>query len=371
MQRKRLRVGAFQFAGHDDPLLNAEALVRGISLASRAGVQLLATQECALCGYPPNDLPSTAQIDPGRLDLALSRVVAAASEHEVHVLLGTVLSRGPRIMNAVRLLAPCGESERPYTRRALHDWERDNFSLGDQSPGVYDVKGVRVGVRICYEVRFPEYFRELLRERVELAVVPFADCGGTPEKYRVIPSHLVSRAAKNAMYVLSSNSISGRQNAPTCLVDPDGRVVATARPGRESLIHAEIEISTPGPWSVWSHFALTAAATAGCDAGRGERERGVSPARCLEGRRHRRVQSRSGQWAASPDLTAPVSRAARRAPPRRAPRGRLPSPLASTLRVILVDGLELEVGGRAEQDAAEPAGRVDDVLHVGHGRLPL
>lgn len=62
----------------------------------------------------------------------------------------------------------------------------------------------------------------------------FAD-GGLKAIYDVVLSHLVSRAAENAMYVPSANSLSRPQAAPTCLIDPDGAVVCRAPRNKEVL----------------------------------------------------------------------------------------------------------------------------------------
>jgi hypothetical protein len=48
------------------------------------------------------------------------------------------------------------------------------------------------------------------------------------------------------MYVLSANSTSQQQWAPTCLIDPDGNVVNVAALNKEYLLMAEIEITEPG-----------------------------------------------------------------------------------------------------------------------------
>ncbi|MDP4176201.1 MAG: hypothetical protein Q8933_19630 [Bacteroidota bacterium] len=77
-------------------------------------------------------------------------------------------------------------------------------------------------------------------------MVSFADIG-SPEnnKLNVIKSHLISRAAENAMYILSANSTSKNQLAPTCLIDPDGKVIDSALLNEESLLSAEIEMTIP------------------------------------------------------------------------------------------------------------------------------
>ena len=145
------------------------------------------------------------------------------------------------------MIAPDKKILRPYHKRALWGWDKDNFQSGNE-PGVYDIVGIKVGVRICFEVRFPEYFRELFIERVDLALVSFAHVGQDEQKGRIntIQSHLVSRAVENFMYVLSANSASKQQLTPTCVIDPDGNVMDVAPLNEEYLLTAEIEITKPG-----------------------------------------------------------------------------------------------------------------------------
>jgi hypothetical protein len=48
------------------------------------------------------------------------------------------------------------------------------------------------------------------------------------------------------MYVMSANSISQPQMAPTCIIDLDGNVIAAAPLNEEYFLSAEIEIAKPG-----------------------------------------------------------------------------------------------------------------------------
>lgn len=241
----RLTVGAFQFRGSGDTSQNAAALERGIREAAAEGVRLLATQECALSGYAPIEVESPAAVDREGQRKGVQRVQKLAAEHQMFVALGMTTFGAEGARNSVRLVTPDGGLRRPYHKRALYGWDETNYSASRGSSGIHMVDEVRVGLRICYEVRFPEYFRELFDRRVELAVVSFADTGAEEKKYEVVRSHLVSRAAENAMYVLSANSVSGSQGAPSCLVDPDGRILGQAPRDREALIVGSVPLNPP------------------------------------------------------------------------------------------------------------------------------
>lgn len=247
-RNRQIRAGAWQFTGSGDVGRNLEAIRRGMRQAARWGVRLLVTQECALCGYPPVEVESARAIDRQAQAEAGREVARLAKEYGLYVVLGMASFAAGRCFNTARLVGPDGRWRAAYHKRALYGWDSEHFEAGRAVGGVYEVEAVRVGVRICYEVRFPEYFRELLSRRVDLVVMPFAAGGNETGKLEVMRCHLVSRAAENVMWVLSANSTSRRQTAPTCLIDPDGKVVEEAPLNREALLVGEVVLERPDVW---------------------------------------------------------------------------------------------------------------------------
>lgn len=244
---KRLNVGALQFAASENIESNLAAIQRGIEKAAAENVRLLLTQECALCGYPPVEVPAVRAIDSICLRQAYQEISKLAKKYQMYIALGMITFQEAATYNSIWLIHPDGKDLKPYHKRALWGWDQDNFRPGKET-GIYEIDGIKVGVRVCFEVRFPEYFRELFKEQVDLAMVAFADVGKEEQKEKIhtIQAHLVSRATENVMYVLSANSTSQTQLAPTCLIDPDGEVIATAALNQECLLTTEIEITEPG-----------------------------------------------------------------------------------------------------------------------------
>jgi omega-amidase len=244
---RKLKIGAFQFAAYASIENNLAAIKRGISRAADENVRLLLTQECALCGYPPVEVPSVQAIDKICQFEAYQEISELAKKHKMYIALGMITFDEPDTYNSIWLIHPDGRNLKPYRKRALWGWDKDNFQPGNET-GIYNIDGIEVGVRICFEVRFPEYFRELFVENVDLVLVSFADVGQDEQKGKIntIQSHLVSRATENVMYVLSANSTSQQQLAPTCVIDPDGNVMDVAPLNEEYLLTAEIEITEPG-----------------------------------------------------------------------------------------------------------------------------
>ena len=237
-----MKISTFQFRGSDTIKENLLALERGIEAAARANTRLLLTQECALCGYPPLEISGISKIDFEELDFATTQIEELARENMLYIALGTIQRMKDQYFNSVELIAPDGKKLPPYHKRALWGWDAENFVPG-QSSGIYTIDSMKVGIRICYEVRFPEYFRELFKQGVEIALVSFCDVSHEEDesRYEVIRSHLITRAVENAMFCLSANSLSNLQTAPTCVINPDGIVLRSAPRNEECLLTVEVE----------------------------------------------------------------------------------------------------------------------------------
>lgn len=57
-----------------------------------------------------------------------------------------------------------------YDKRVLWGWDNDNFTKGN-SDGIFEMDGIVFGIRICFEIRFPEFFRELYKKNTDVNVI--------------------------------------------------------------------------------------------------------------------------------------------------------------------------------------------------------
>jgi NAD+ synthase (glutamine-hydrolysing) len=240
-----LRVAAFQFRGSDSLSANAEAVRRGLGAARREGARILLTQEAALTGYAGVDRDSPRGIDLEELDALTGALRREADAAGVALALGTTAFVDGRAHNALQFFDAGFQGDVVYCKRAPYGEDATHYAPG-RPGGVCILDGVKVGLRICFEFRFPEYFRELLLEGVEVALVAFSMVGPDDAKLPTARAHLVSRAAENAMPIVAANNLNGVQNAPTCIIDADGIVQAEAPREEEALICADLDLD-PGP----------------------------------------------------------------------------------------------------------------------------
>lgn len=124
-----------------------------------------------------------------------------------------------------------------YDKRALWGWDRDNFAPGNHA-GIFQIGDISVGIRICFEVRFPEYFRELYSSKTDLNIVLFYDVSDTDDidRYHMIKGHLQTRAVENVTPVISVNSVKPFQTAPTALIGKSGEIIKECSRNQPELL---------------------------------------------------------------------------------------------------------------------------------------
>jgi len=96
--------------------------------------------------------------------------------------------------------------------------EKDYFVSGDHPPAAFEVKGIQVGLAICYDIRFPELTRKLtLEKNISLLLHP----GGWPrdEGFPTWHTFLKVRAMENSIYIMSANW-AGPDNGGTAFCPP-------------------------------------------------------------------------------------------------------------------------------------------------------
>ena len=237
-----MKIGAFQFSACSDIRKNFETITSAILLAAKSEVRLLVFQECAACGYPPIETPDINNIDFDILQNEMQNIAALAKKYNMYIALGTIKKENCKHYNSVQLINPNGEFMESYDKRALWGWDADNFEKGSNL-GIYEIDNIKIGFRICFEIRFPEYFRELFTRNVPLCFVSLCDTSDEdmPERYNIIKSHIITRAVENIMTVISVNSSSKHQSAPTAVIDHNGRVISEAPKNREHMLIFEYE----------------------------------------------------------------------------------------------------------------------------------
>lgn len=236
-----MRTGAYQFSITSDVNSNFNKIKYAMNMAKEKQIKLLVFPECALTGYPPRDLKSSADVDFARLDVIYDQLQQSCNFFDINVIVGTIIQENNKCYNAALLFSPFRERQ-SYKKRALWGWDKDNFEAGNED-GIFQVADWKIGIRICFEIRFPEYFRELYKEQTDINIVMFYDVSDNNDvfRYEMIKSHIMTRAVENITYTLSVNAISPFQTAPTILFDKSGQVLNETARNEEDLLVYDLE----------------------------------------------------------------------------------------------------------------------------------
>ncbi len=122
--------------------------------------------------------------------------------------------------------------------------ESDRLLAGPVEPVLVDVDGFRVGLMTCYDLRFPELARELVRRGAELLVVPSAWVAG-PGKVDHWRTLATARAIENTAFVAAVGQPGPRYTGHSLVIGPAGELVAELGDGDHvlaaSVDHAVLE----------------------------------------------------------------------------------------------------------------------------------
>ncbi len=226
------------------PEENLQTARRYLQQAAAQGTDLIAFPEMFMArpqvGVP---LTSVAESLDGPFVSALS---AIAAQYGVAVICGlweTVQGEADRAANVVVAIGPDGALLARYNKVHLFDAlsvrESDLMLGGDTPPPLFCLNEVHVGMAICYDLRFPELFRDLALRGADAVIIPSAWYAG-PMKEEHWLTLLQARAIENTMYVGGANLCGHPFSARSAVFDPFGVMLAGSGEN-EALVSTRIE----------------------------------------------------------------------------------------------------------------------------------
>jgi len=233
------RVGVIQMCSSDDLAANLAAARALVAEAAGRGCVFIALPEnFAFLRREGNPIPCAQGLD-GEI---VETVRELASRHRVPILAGTfaeVIESDPRVYNTSALISETGEIAAVY--RKIHLFDVD---LGESGGGVFRESAFtspgeevvvaetafgKVGLSVCYDVRFPELYREMASRGADWITVPSAFA---PETGKVHWEVLLrARAIENQAFVLAPaqcgrHSPDRASHGRSLIIDPWGQILA-------------------------------------------------------------------------------------------------------------------------------------------------
>jgi deaminated glutathione amidase len=226
-----MQIALAQLEVSADKRANLDRMLDMTSAAARAGAELVVFPEHAMANADPTTGPAgLAEPIDGPFVQAL---VAAARRHGIAIVAGVLESTpsGERAYNAAVAIGPDGDMLGSYRKIHLYDAfgyrESTAHEPGSGDLLVFTLGGVRFGVAICYDLRFPELFRELVAHGAQAILLPTNWAGGVLKEFHW-RTLVCARAIENTVFVAAADQVGGVSAGCSMLVDPMGVVVASA-----------------------------------------------------------------------------------------------------------------------------------------------
>jgi predicted amidohydrolase len=250
--RTRWTVAAVQMTSTEDRKKNLATAERLAREAAGAGAHLVALPEnFAYLRAEGSRIRFSEGLDGDLVEW----ISSLARELDVHLLAGSIpekIRRSPRIYNTSILFGPDGKRLGLYRKIHLFDinirggavfMESKTVAPGSD-PVVLDTDLGRLGLSVCYDLRFPELYRRLAIMGAQVLFVPSAFTSYTGRFHWM--TLLRARAIENQCWVVAPaqvgrHSARRRSHGETAIIDPWGTVVAVMDKG-EGVVTARIDL---------------------------------------------------------------------------------------------------------------------------------
>jgi predicted amidohydrolase len=247
-----MRAAAVQLNSTDVYDHNLEVAERLVRAAAADGAELVVLPEKWTVLGPPEAISTSAEPIDG---LALSAAAGWARELGIFLVAGSVPEVVPdqeKLANTSVMFGPDGERLATYRKIHMFDVEVGDVSYreseieqaGDRI-ALGDANGTKVGLTICYDLRFPELYRILAMRGARVITVPSAFTERTGRDHWEVL--IRARAIEDQVFIVAAGQIGPapphyRSYGRSMIVDPWGVVLAEA-PDTECFVSADLDFA--------------------------------------------------------------------------------------------------------------------------------
>ncbi|WP_288949072.1 carbon-nitrogen hydrolase family protein [uncultured Paracoccus sp.] len=247
-----------------DPTRNLRKVHDHIAAEARHGAQLILFPELVNTGYVEPMVPGGPMTIPaadyaGALYHAcaapdgpeIAALAEAAQQHDTHIVIGMGMRDSIRagvMRNCSLLIGPSGVLG-CYAK--IHQWQNEKlyFTGGDQIH-THALGETRLGMQICYDIRFPEITRIMAMQGAGIVTSVWASFGAedTPVADEALFLHRAyTRATENGVFFLSCNRCGShggqRFFGRSCALAPDGAVLGALDHDGEDVLRVEVDLA--------------------------------------------------------------------------------------------------------------------------------
>lgn len=254
-----MKVAALQLCASDDPAANLALTISMVQRASETGAQFIATPEVTNCVSSSRRRQNEVlalQED----DQTLAAMCAAAARFGVWISVGSLALKLPdddRFTNRSFMIDPSGRIVSQYDKIHMFDVtlseteqyrESDGYRAGGHAV-IADTAFGKIGMTICYDIRFPHLYRGLAKSGASILLIPAAFAQPTGRAHWEVL--LRARAIETGCFVIAAAQTGEHQTTQgrprktyghSMIVSPWGEILTDAGED-QGIIYADLDLS--------------------------------------------------------------------------------------------------------------------------------
>ncbi len=239
MVTRKVKIATCQFAVSSSIAANARHIREFLRKAKKTRADIVHFSECALSGYAGVDMENLATMDWELLKKETENIMALAGKLGIWVVLGNThrLTEPNKPHNSLHLINPKGKIVDRYDKRFCIAGDLEHYTPGNRAV-TFTVNGVKCALLICFDLRFPEIYRDLRKQGVDCVLQSFYNARqkGPSVHTHIMRQTMQCRAATNYFWVSMANSTGRYCPYPSCFIRPDGEIIKSLQQHRAGMM---------------------------------------------------------------------------------------------------------------------------------------
>lgn len=241
-----MKIKIFQFQVIDsEPEANLNKVENMFKETDLTGTDIVVLPEMWTSGY---DLENIDDYAAENLEPVKSNIAKLARDNNVTVVAGSIPNKygDSGVYNTAFTIDNNGKLIHEYSKMHLVPMlnEPEYLESGDKSVEVFKINGETCGLLICYDLRFPELFRDLSLSGAKMI---FVVAEWPIERTEHWITLLKARAIENQCYIVASNTVGTQSNGTefagrSMIINPFGEILAEADKDTEEVVTAELDL---------------------------------------------------------------------------------------------------------------------------------
>jgi predicted amidohydrolase len=225
------------------------AAIAAVEEAAHQGARIVCLPEACVPGHRQQPRP-VPDVPAGALAEAVDEIGRAAGRARIVAIVGTERPT-PAGRELLEVVYDADGSRLGEQVKTQVDPSEEKLYVAGRGRRVFAAAGVTFGVAICHEVfRYPEITRAMVLAGAQIVFAPHyvtTRNGSLPARWLDPASPynekaLLCRAMENTVYIAAANAAAPDQGSATCIIGPDGALVASLPYGQPGVATADVDL---------------------------------------------------------------------------------------------------------------------------------